>query len=106
MAATSRRLYAFILNIKQCLADGVAGDFAEVGVWRGNSAATLAHFVARHDRHLYLFDTFTGFDARDFRDIRRTSPGAVPGDVARRGAAGRGATRRVRRTCKDIFRSR
>jgi Macrocin-O-methyltransferase (TylF) len=63
------RLYAFILNIKQCLADGVVGDFAEVGVWRGNSAATLAHFAAVHDRHLYLFDTFTGFDPRDLRDI-------------------------------------
>jgi len=62
------RLYAFILNIKQCLADGVPGDFAEVGVFRGNSAATLAHFAARHDRHLYLFDTFSGFDARDLRD--------------------------------------
>src|SRR6476660_5503395 len=39
------RLYAFILNIKHCLADGVAGDFAELGVWRGNSAAVLAHLA-------------------------------------------------------------
>jgi hypothetical protein len=62
------RLYAFILNIKQCLADGVPGDFAELGVWRGNSAAVLAHFAAHNDRHVYLFDTFTGFDARDLRD--------------------------------------
>ena len=59
------RLYAFILNIKHCLADGVAGDFAELGVWRGNSAAVLAHFAAQNDRNVYLFDTFTGFDARD-----------------------------------------
>ena len=63
------RLYGFILNIKHCLADGVAGDFAELGVWRGNSAAVLAHFAAQHDRHVYLFDTFTGFDARDLRGI-------------------------------------
>jgi hypothetical protein len=63
------RLYAFILNIKQCLADGIPGDFAELGVWRGNSAAVLAHFAARTDRHVYLFDTFAGFDARDLRDI-------------------------------------
>src|SRR6476646_1977010 len=46
------RLYAFILNIKHCLADGVAGDLA-----------------ALSDRHVYLFDTFTGFDARDLRDV-------------------------------------
>ena len=63
------RLYAFILNIKHCLADGVAGDFAELGVWRGNSAAVLAHFAALSDRRVYLFDTFTGFDARDLRDV-------------------------------------
>lgn len=63
------RLYGFILNIKHCLADGVAGDFAELGVWRGNSAAVLAHFAALNDRHVYLFDTFTGFDARDLRDV-------------------------------------
>ncbi|MEP6495904.1 MAG: TylF/MycF/NovP-related O-methyltransferase [bacterium] len=63
------RLYAFILNIKQCLADGVQGDFAELGVWRGNSAAVLAHFAAQNSRRVYLFDTFAGFDARDLRDI-------------------------------------
>ena len=63
------RLYGFILNIKQCLADGVAGDFAELGVWRGNSAAVLAHFAAQNGRHVYLFDTFTGFDARDLRGV-------------------------------------
>lgn len=63
------RLYAFILNIKQCLADGVPGDFAELGVWRGNSAAVFAHFAARTNRRVYLFDTFAGFDSRDLRDI-------------------------------------
>jgi hypothetical protein len=68
------RLYALILNITHCLADGVAGDFAELGVWRGNSAAVLAHFAARHDRHVYLFDTFTGFDARDLRGVDEHRP--------------------------------
>ncbi|HEY9228369.1 MAG TPA: TylF/MycF/NovP-related O-methyltransferase [Gemmatimonadaceae bacterium] len=68
------RLYAFILNIKHCLTDGVAGDFAELGVWRGNSAAVLAHFAARNDRHVYLFDTFTGFDGRDLRGVDADRP--------------------------------
>ena len=63
------RLYSFILNIKHCLADGVAGNFAELGVWRGNSAAVLAHFAAQNDRHVYLFDTFAGFDARDLHGV-------------------------------------
>jgi hypothetical protein len=81
------RLYALILNIKQCIADSVTGDFAEVGVWRGNSAATLAHFAARNDRHLYLFDTFTGFDARDLSGIDGHRPPEFQGmslDAVRR----------------------
>lgn len=59
------RLYAIILNVKQLLSDAVAGDFAEIGVYRGNSAAVLAHFARREGRTTFLFDTFTGFDQRD-----------------------------------------
>jgi hypothetical protein len=59
------RLYSFILNLKQLLAEGVPGDFAELGVWRGNSAAVLAHFARTNGRRLLLFDTFAGFDGRD-----------------------------------------
>jgi hypothetical protein len=61
----SARLYAFILNLKQVLQEGIRGDFAELGVWRGNSAAVLAHFAEAHGRRVYLFDTFSGFDRRD-----------------------------------------
>jgi tetratricopeptide (TPR) repeat protein len=63
------RLYAWILNIKQVMADGVPGHFAEVGVYRGNSAAVLAHYARRFGRNVYLFDTFEGFDARDLTGI-------------------------------------
>lgn len=59
------RLYALIINIKQIMEENVPGDMAELGVYRGNSAATLAHFARQHDRRLFLFDTFTGFDRRD-----------------------------------------
>jgi hypothetical protein len=59
------RLYALVLNLKQILADSVPGDFAELGVYRGNSVAVLAHYARAHGRQLYLFDTFQGFDARD-----------------------------------------
>jgi len=41
------------------------GDFAELGVYRGNSAAVLAHYARTYGRQLYLFDTFEGFDSRD-----------------------------------------
>jgi tetratricopeptide (TPR) repeat protein len=63
------RLYAIIMNVKQVIAEGVAGDMAELGVYRGNSAAVLAHFARAHSRRLYLFDTFEGFDTRDLQGI-------------------------------------
>ena len=63
------RLTAFMLNIKQILADGVTGDFAELGVWRGNTAAILAYYAALAGRQTLLFDTFEGFDQKDIKGI-------------------------------------
>jgi hypothetical protein len=63
------RLYALILNIKQTLEENVPGHFAELGVYRGNSAAVLAHYARRFGRRVFLFDTFDGFDARDISGI-------------------------------------
>ncbi len=63
------RLWSFILNIKQVLAEKVVGDFAEVGVWRGNTAAVLAYYAQLEERTLYLFDTYTGFDERDLKGV-------------------------------------
>ena len=59
------RLYALAFNIKQIIAEGVPGDFAELGVFRGNSAAVLAHYARQHGRSVFLFDTFEGFAAKD-----------------------------------------
>lgn len=61
------RLWSLILNIKQIVGDGVPGDFAEVGVWRGNTAAVLARLAV--DRQVFLFDTFEGFNVRDLRGV-------------------------------------
>lgn len=63
------RLYALILNVKQVVEEGVAGDMAELGVFRGNSAVVLAHYARTNARRLYLFDTFDGFDARDLTGV-------------------------------------
>ena len=59
------RLYAIIFNTKQIIDDKIEGDMAELGVYRGNSAAILAHYARRYGRRLFLFDTFEGFDQRD-----------------------------------------
>ncbi|MBT8606664.1 hypothetical protein G6656_00005 [Polynucleobacter paneuropaeus] len=60
------RLWSLILNIKQILSEDIPGDFAELGVWRGNSASVLAYYAAISGRKVYLFDTYEGFDERDF----------------------------------------
>jgi hypothetical protein len=59
------RLYALIMNIRQVFDERVEGDIAELGVYRGNSAAILSHYARVHSRELFLFDTFEGFDRRD-----------------------------------------
>ncbi len=59
------RLYALVLNTKQVVEENIAGDIAELGVFRGNSAAILAHYARISGRKLLLFDTFEGFDRRD-----------------------------------------
>lgn len=63
------RLYALLLNINQVMHDGVPGDFAEIGVYRGNSAAVLAHYGRKHGRAVFLFDTFEGFEQRDLTGV-------------------------------------
>jgi hypothetical protein len=63
------RLWSFILNIKQILSENIPGNFAEVGVWRGNTASILAHYAVHANRKVYLFDTFEGFDTRDLSGV-------------------------------------
>lgn len=66
------RLYALALNVKQILDDHVAGDIAELGVYRGNSAAFFAHYAREYKRTLVLFDTFEGFDNRDLVGVDKS----------------------------------
>lgn len=63
------RLWSLILNLKQLMKEEVPGDFAELGVWRGNTASILAYFAAKHSRKVLLFDTFEGFNQNDFKGI-------------------------------------
>lgn len=68
-AGDGARLWSLIINIKQVLDENVPGDFAELGVWRGNTASILAHYAAQNARTVYLFDTFEGFDTRDLEGV-------------------------------------
>ena len=63
------RFYALYLNVCQVLKDDIPGDFVELGVYKGNSAGILATIARNHGRHVFLFDTFGGFDERDLHGV-------------------------------------
>lgn len=62
----SNRLWSLILNCRKVLEDGIPGDLAELGVYKGNTAAVLAHYAKTFNRKAFFFDTYAGFDDRDF----------------------------------------
>jgi O-methyltransferase len=57
------RFYTFFLQIERLKRDNIPGDFAELGVYKGETAE-LIHAMDS-DRKFHLFDTFEGFDAQD-----------------------------------------
>lgn len=63
------RFYTLCFNLNQVLKDSIPGDIVELGVYKGNSAGILAAFARRHGRHVFLFDTFDGFDQRDLHGV-------------------------------------
>jgi O-methyltransferase len=80
------------LAIKRLGLDGIEGDMAELGVWRGDCARFLHMFDPT--RKLYLFDTFEGFPHQDvdkrFRDTSvetvRQTVGPSKNVIIRKGA--------------------
>lgn len=77
------RLYLLLLNIARVLKDAVPGDFAEIGVYRGNTARILAHAARVGGRRLFLFDTFSGFDLADQTETDRPSDAFVDTSLKR-----------------------
>ena len=59
-------LISFEINQKK-----LAGNVAEVGVYKGKFAKYINHYFP--DRLLYLFDTFEGFDLRDVQSENEKS---------------------------------
>jgi O-methyltransferase len=57
------RFYNFWFQISRLSAANVPGDFAEVGVYRGDTAEIL-HYMDEN-RTIHLFDTFSGFTSDD-----------------------------------------
>ena len=92
------RLVALVDAVRYCVRRGLAGDFAECGVWRGGSVLamilTLQELGQSH-RDIHLFDTFEGMTAPGERDVSVSEEAAA--DVWRRAAA------RGERPWPDLF---
>lgn len=59
------RFFIFSLAFDQIVKEGVTGDFAELGVYKGATASLLAAYARRLGSTAYLLDTFEGFDRKD-----------------------------------------
>lgn len=57
------RFYTFWLQIERIKDQKIPGSFAELGVYRGETAKIIHEIDP--ERELYLFDTFDGFSAKD-----------------------------------------
>jgi hypothetical protein len=63
------RFHFFCLVFDQIIKEGLDGDVAELGVYKGNTATILAR-IARHlNTTAWLFDTFEGFSTNDLAGI-------------------------------------
>jgi hypothetical protein len=63
------RFYTFCLVFDQIVKEGLKGDIAELGVYKGHTASLLATMARRLGRTVYLLDTFTGFSEADLKGI-------------------------------------
>jgi hypothetical protein len=63
------RFYFFCLVLDQLVKEGIKGDLAELGVYKGSTATLIAQIARRLGTTAYLLDTFEGFDAADFKGV-------------------------------------
>jgi len=63
------RFYFLNMVCDQILKEGLHGDIAELGVYKGNTAFVLADLARRIGSTAYLLDTFGGFSPDDLRGI-------------------------------------
>jgi hypothetical protein len=63
------RFYFLNMVCDQILKEGLRGDIAELGVYRGNTAFVLAALARKMGSTAYLLDTFAGFSPDDLRGV-------------------------------------
>lgn len=69
---SAERLWSLLNAVRYVVAEGIPGDFAECGVWRGGSIMAMAQELGRlgvQDRQIWLYDTFAGMTEPTTNDI-------------------------------------
>jgi len=66
-----------LLLLRTIITNNIAGDFAELGVYKGFSAKLIHYYVP--ERTLHLFDTFEGFTKDCINTEKNHTGHAVPG---------------------------
>ena len=85
------RMAALIDAVAYVSANGISGDIAECGVWRGGSMMAIALTLLAHgdqSRSLYLYDTFEGMSAPT--DDDKSFDGVSANEQLQRDAKGTG----------------
>lgn len=68
------RFYFFCLVLDIIAKEGITGDVAELGVYKGGTAVYLADIARTLGRTAYLLDTFEGFDQNDLDGVDAGTP--------------------------------
>ncbi len=66
------RFYTFWLQIERLKKESIIGSFAEVGVYKGETARMIHEIDP--SRNFHLFDTFEGFDQKDILHEDSSNP--------------------------------
>ena len=73
---SGERLWSLLNAVRYVIDEGLPGDFAECGVWRGGSVMAMATELRRlgvTDRRIWLYDTFAGMTAPTAADVEAGS---------------------------------
>jgi hypothetical protein len=90
--SSAARIAALCDGVEYLVRHEIPGDVVECGVWRGGSMMAAALTLARlgdTDRHLYLFDTFSGMAEPTAADVPSPYDGYSPHKRWRRRRSGR-----------------
>lgn len=77
---TPERLNGLCEAVRYVVSAGIEGDMVECGVWKGGSMMAVAESLTRFDdtdRHLHLYDTYTGMSQPTDKDVSLVGQNAV-----------------------------